>query len=224
MPRIAIIEDDPPTIEAFGQWLSKGVTGADICKFEDHVTADQALKSQRFDLVVLDIALGLKRHAGIELLNLINHLASPPPVLVVSGLPPEHYRGVTKALGAWDFLQKPCEAHDLVSTASEILTAAAGGGGSIDAGNLVIDPMAGVRWKQQKVNVTLTGIRILNLLFSNRGKAVHYKELYEVVPSGKNEENIRKHISTIRTAFRDVDPSFHHIKVVPQLGFMWINQ
>ena len=221
MPVIAVIEDDPPTSDSFVQWLSKGIAGADVRKFEDPESAATALNSAKFDLVVLDIALGIKRHAGIELLNLINHLSQPPPVLVVSGLPPEHYRGVTKALGAWDFLQKPCEAHDLVATAAEILSSP-GAGSQVDGGDLVIGPLNQVRWKSNKVSITLTGVRILTLLFSKRGTAVHYAELFDAVPTGKNEENVRKHISTIRAAFKEVDPSFSQIKVVPVVGFMWL--
>ena len=223
MPVIAVIEDDAPTVEAFVQWLSRGIAKADVRTFEDHERADMALRSSKFDLVVLDIALGIKRHSGIEILNLINHLKIPPPVLVVSGLPPEHYRGVTKALGAWDFLQKPCEAHDLVATAIEILSGA-GTCSQTEGGDLAIGPFNQVHWKSQKVGITLTGAKILTELFKKRGTPVLYTDLFQVVPTGKNEENIRKHISTIRAAFKAVDPTFNQIKVFAAVGVMWHKQ
>jgi hypothetical protein len=34
---------------------------------------------------------------------------------------------------------------------------------------------------------------------------VSYDELFQVVKSGRNRDNIRKHISTIREAFRELD-------------------
>ncbi len=223
MPRIAVIEDDPVTRESFVRWLREGVSQAEIVQCESLVDAEQSLKATRFDLIVLDIELGIKRHAGIELMKLIDHLVPTPPVLVVSGLPPEHYRGVTKALGAWDFLQKPCQAHDLVDTAVEALSDS--DYGSMDSGHLKLDPLnqSHLLWKGQKVNVTLTGMRLLNLLVKAKGRKVTYQELFDVVRSGKSIENIRKHISEIRRALRDVDPHFDCIKTVPQLGFMWID-
>jgi DNA-binding winged helix-turn-helix (wHTH) protein len=33
---------------------------------------------------------------------------------------------------------------------------------------------------------------------------------------------VRKHISTIREAFRDIDPSFEGIESVPMRGFRWL--
>jgi DNA-binding winged helix-turn-helix (wHTH) protein len=35
---------------------------------------------------------------------------------------------------------------------------------------------------------------------------------------------VRKHVSTIREAFRDIDPGFDSIENVPMRGFRWIAQ
>jgi DNA-binding winged helix-turn-helix (wHTH) protein len=50
---------------------------------------------------------------------------------------------------------------------------------------------------------------------------VSYEDLYQVVKSGRNRDNIRKHVSTIRDAFRDIDPTFDGIANVPMRGFRW---
>ena len=50
---------------------------------------------------------------------------------------------------------------------------------------------------------------------------VSYDELFEVVKSGRNRDNVRKHVSTIREALREVDPSFEGIENVPMRGFRW---
>jgi two-component system, OmpR family, response regulator ChvI len=51
---------------------------------------------------------------------------------------------------------------------------------------------------------------------------VSYEELFEVVKSGRNRDNVRKHVSTIRDAFREVDPGFEAIENVPMRGFRWV--
>jgi DNA-binding winged helix-turn-helix (wHTH) protein len=42
-----------------------------------------------------------------------------------------------------------------------------------------------------------------------------------VVKSGRNRDNIRKHVSTIRDAFREIDPAFECIENIPMRGFRW---
>ena len=76
-------------------------------------------------------------------------------------------------------------------------------------------------WRGQKVNLPLTAQRILAALLQRRGEVVSYEELFEVVKSGRNRDNIRKHVSTIRDAFRELDPAFDRIANVPMRGFRW---
>ncbi len=49
-----------------------------------------------------------------------------------------------------------------------------------------------------------------------------YEELLDVVKSGRNRDKVRKHVSTIRDAIREVDPSFDGIENVPMRGFRWV--
>lgn len=49
---------------------------------------------------------GRERHAGVAIINTINKLHHGTPVLVVSAMPAAIYRGIMKALDAWDYLQK----------------------------------------------------------------------------------------------------------------------
>ncbi len=41
--------------------------------------------------------------------------------------------------------------------------------------------------------------------------------------SGRNRDNIRKHISTIRDAFRELDEDFDRIENIPMRGFCWLD-
>jgi len=173
------------------------------------------------------------------------------PVLVVSAMPAAIYRSIMKALDAWDYLQKTTfEESDFIDTFLEILRAAnsqrpalrqaqgergpagatrangASGviGTSGTSGNeLSLDPLRqnSALWRGQRVNLPLTAQRILATLHQRRGDVVSYEELFEVVKSGRNRDNIRKHVSTIRDALREIDPAFDGIENVPMRGFRW---
>ena len=78
-------------------------------------------------------------------------------------------------------------------------------------------------WRGHRINLPLTAQRILATLTASRGQVVTYDELFDVVKSGRNRDNIRKHISTIRDAFREIDASFECIENVPMRGFRWVD-
>jgi hypothetical protein len=77
-------------------------------------------------------------------------------------------------------------------------------------------------WRGQRVNLPLTAQRILATLVQHRGQVVSYEQLFDVVKSGRNRDNVRKHVATIRDALRDVDPEFDGLENVPMRGFRWV--
>jgi len=50
---------------------------------------------------------------------------------------------------------------------------------------------------------------------------VGYDQLFDVVKTGRNKDNVRKHVATIRDALREIDPAFDAIENVPMRGFRW---
>jgi two-component system response regulator ChvI len=144
-------------------------------------------------------------------------------------MPAAIYRSIMKALDAWDYLQKTTfEEADFIETFLEILRVARerkGGKAAADApvNELALDPLwqRTPTWRGQRINLPLTAQRILATLHQRRGQVVSYEELFEVVKSGRNRDNVRKHVSTIRDAIREVDPQFERIENVPMRGFRW---
>jgi two-component system response regulator ChvI len=150
------------------------------------------------------------------------------PVLVVSAMPAAIYRSIMKALDAWDYLQKTTfEEADFIETFLDILRSAktkpAGKAPTGDSQELQLDPLRQntAIWRGQRVNLPLTAQRILAALHARRGEVVSYDDLYLVVKSGRNRDNIRKHVSTIRDAFKEIDAAFDGIENVPMRGFRW---
>ncbi|WBY00376.1 response regulator [Ramlibacter tataouinensis] len=232
MARIAVIEDDPPTSGQLAGWIRAAHPAAQIEQFFSRDEAEAALARQAWDVVVLDIELGRERHAGVALINAINKQGRGTPVLVVSAMPAAIYRSIMKALDAWDYLQKTTfEEADFVETFLEILRVARErraqqpAPAQPAAAELSLDPLwqRTPTWRGERINLPLTAQRILATLYQRRGQVVGYDELFEVVKSGRNRDNVRKHVSTIRDAFREVDPAFEGIENVPMRGFRWVD-
>ncbi len=189
---------------------------------------------ESYDVVTLDIELGRERHAGVAIINAINKTGRGTPVLVVSAMPAAIYRSIMKALDAWDYLQKTTfDEADFIETFLEILRASRPGGNGTgpkaaetQGDELSLDPIrqGAPLWRGKRVNLPLTAQRILATLYQRRGDVISYDELFQVVKSGRNRDNIRKHISTIREAFREIDDSFDAIENIPMRGFRWSSQ
>ncbi|MBI5718414.1 MAG: response regulator transcription factor [Burkholderiales bacterium] len=227
--RVAVIEDDAPTSNQLKGWIlaARPTLAVDQCFTRDE--AEAALERQRYDAVVLDIELGRERHAGVAIINAINKRHPGTPVLVVSAMPAALYRSIMKALDAWDYLQKTTfDEGEFTETLLEILRAGParadkaprGAGGTEE---LLLDPLrqAAALYRGQRVNLPLTAQRILAVLNGKRGEVVSYEELYAAIKSGRNRDNVRKHVSTIREALREIEPGFDAIENVPMRGFRW---
>ena len=230
MTRIAVIEDDPPTSNQLKAWILAARPGITVDQWFNRDDAEAALAREAYDMITLDIELGRERHAGVAIINAINKTGRSTPVLVVSAMPAAIYRSIMKALDAWDYLQKTAfEEADFVETFLEILRESrdkkpvAIAQDTTAGEELSLDPIrqSTPLWRGKRVNLPLTAQRILAALYQRRGEVVSYDDLFQVVKSGRNRDNIRKHISTIREAFRELDEQFDAIENVPMRGFRW---
>ena len=126
------------------------------------------------------------------------------------------------------------EERDFIETFLEILRAAlknpthhainSGVTAAKPADDLSLDPLwqRTPTWRGQRVNLPLTAQRILATLHQRAGEVVSYEELFDVVKSGRSRDNVRKHVSTIREAFKEVDENFAGIENIPMRGFRWM--
>ena len=227
MIKVAVIEDDVPTSNQLKAWIMAARPGVLVEQWYNRDDAEAAVAREDYALVTLDIELGRERNAGVAIINAINKGGRGTPVLVVSAMPAAIYRSIMKALDAWDYLQKTAfEEADFTDTFLEILRATRDrqpDKSVLPDEELSLDPLRqhSPLWRGQRVNLPLTAQRILATLYERRGEVVSYDELFAVVKSGRNRDNIRKHISTIREAVRELDDSFDRIENIPMRGFRW---
>ncbi len=228
MTKIAVIEDDLPMSNQLKTWIESARPSIQVDQWFNRDDAEAAIAREDYDAVVLDIELGHERHAGVAIINAINKQRATP-VLVVSAMPAAIYRSIMKALDAWDYLQKTTfEEADFIETFLDILRTTRARHDSkitpVSQSELQLDPLRQktALWRGQRVNLPLTAQRILATLHTRQGQVVSYEDLYKVVKSGRNRDNIRKHVSTIREAFKELDAQFDGIENVPMRGFRWV--
>lgn len=228
--KVAVIEDDRPTSHQLAGWIHAARPEIVIEQWYDRDSAEAALQRERYAVVVLDIELGRERHAGVAIINTLNKLQQGTPVLVVSAMPAAVYRSIMKALDAWDYLQKTAfDEAEFIETFLDILRSTRAGAAAPASAAPAreapqLDPLRqrSATWRGQRINLPLTAQRILAVLMERQGQVVSYEDLYDVVKSGRNRDNVRKHVATIRDAFREIDPAFDGIENVPMRGFRWV--
>ena len=222
MLNIAVIEDDQAVSQQVCRWVLLARQDAVVHTFFDRRSAEEALRRRSFDLIVLDIELGAERNAGVALLKEATKRV-PTPVLVLSGMPADLYRGVMRALDAWDYMQKPVEQHDFIETLLDVLRLIES---QREQHNLVLDPLKHPRpvWKGQRLNLPATAQRVLGVIYQRRNErnsVATYDDLYAVVATGKTRDNIRRQVTVIKAAFREIDPGFDCIVAEPMKGYRW---
>ncbi len=234
MSRIAIIEDDAPTNDEFKRYVINLWPDSEVDQFYEFNTAAAAIKDTNYDLVISDIDLGAgtDQYGGVKIANVLD--AKHIPLLIVSGSPqPEIHRGIFRALDAWDYLQKPISENDFATQLDRAMTfrqsrLQANNGVHILSAfssdpNLEIDSQSGflVKWKGKKVHLSMTQICLLKLLLSKPNTDVKFEELFKLISTGRNKENLRVYMGKIRTAFKDIDADFSSIKTIPMVGYSW---
>jgi DNA-binding response OmpR family regulator len=229
MTRIAIVEDDPPTSQTFATWLKEYDDSFEIEQLGSRLAAEAAIAQRAFDLVVLDIRLGSDSNAGVGLIHDLGKRQSCP-VIVVSGMPADIYRGIMYQLEAWDYLTKPADQAALIAVVRNALkekpapppAGADAGEAELPAG-LELNPLERKHplWRGQRLVLPMTAQRILYQIARSNGRPVSFNELIKVMPYAGTQGAVKTHVSTIRTAFKAVDPGFNKIINVPLLGYLW---
>lgn len=228
MIRIAIIEDVPVDSETIKALIQNSMD-AEVRQAFTKEDAETLLKSETFDLVIMDVELGSgakNRYAG---LGLLSDIRANWPTIVVSGMPEENLRGLALTLHAYDFIPKPIEEQDLINTIEHALTWAKSDVARDLAAQpglpegLTADPQRKnrFRWKGRPVQLTITELSIVQALVEKPGVLVETRDLLKNLKSGLTTKALATQMSGVRRKFRDVDVDFDRIDNEPGRGYLW---
>lgn len=172
-PRVLVVEDEPHIGELVA--LHLGLEGLTAEVVGDGADALERLRSQSFDLVILDIML-----PGLDGLTVLKALRrdspnSDVPVLLLTARREESDKVLGLESGADDYLAKPFGVRELVARARALLrrprqAAGDGGAGRVQANGLDIDPARRrVLVDGREVDLTSHEFELLYLLASHPG-------------------------------------------------------
>lgn len=177
--RILICEDDAALAEALRFALTQ--SGFAVDRVADGLSADEALKSAGFGLLILD--LGLPKLDGLEVLRRLRRRNDALPVLILSGReqPEEKVAGLD--LGADDYIVKPFSLSELQARVRALLRRGHGAATPvISYGELNFDPVARtVSIGGSPLALSVHEISVLEVLMRRFGRVVSKEQLVEQI-------------------------------------------
>jgi two-component system response regulator QseB len=200
--RILLVEDD----ELLGDGLRTGLIqyGYTVDWLKDGLTADQALRTENFDVVVLD--LGLPKLTGITVLQQLRSRGQTTPVLILTAR--ESIEDRVKGLdsGADDYLTKPFDLDELCARMRALQRrSTTRAEPTLIHENIVLDPAAhSVKFHGELINVSRREFALLEKLLENAGRVLSREHLAQSLYGwGEDVDSnaLEVHIHNLRKKF-----------------------
>lgn len=175
--RVLVVEDE----SALARQLDEALTGAGYAVdcADDGARADFLMRTESYDVVVLD--LGLPRVDGLTLLARWRQAGLLTPVLVLTARGSWHEKVQGIDGGADDYMSKPFQIEEVLARVRALIRRAGGRATrEICVGDVVLDPRdARVTLKGVPIKLTSHEFRVLSYLMHQRDRVVSQSELTE---------------------------------------------
>jgi two-component system, OmpR family, response regulator len=183
--RILITEDDESLADALSFALAQA--GYAVDRVGNGAAADEALKSDVFGMLILD--LGLPKLDGFEVLRRLRRRNPTMPVLILSGREKPEEKVMGLDLGADDYIVKPFSLNELLARVRALLRRGTGAVPPVVTyGSLSFDTVgrtAAVEGRAVPLSVHETGV--LEVLLHRFGRVVSKEHLVEQLYSYDRE-------------------------------------
>ena len=197
--RILLVEDDPQ----LGDGLTIGLrqAGFAVDWLKDGNCADQALQSETFDFVVLD--LGLPRLSGMEVLSRARSRGQNMPILILTARDATGEKVAGLDAGADDYLVKPIDLDELTARIRALTRRSAGRAEPLLIhGDLALDPAAHtVTQAGLVVELSSREFSLLQQLLENTGRVLTRTQLEQSIYGWRDEPDsnaLEVHIHHLR--------------------------
>lgn len=197
--RLLLVEDD----EILGDGLSAGLKmeGYAVDWLTNGKLADEALKTNTYELIVLD--LNLPDMNGLDILKALRARKNETPVMVLTAKDtiPDRVQGLDS--GADDFVIKPFELDEVCARLRALARRNEGRSApTIEHRGIVLDPAAHqVTVNNEKVELLQKEFEILSFLMSNIGRVISRARLEETLYSWNSDiesNTVEVHIHYLR--------------------------
>ena len=175
--RVLVVEDDALLGDAIQAGLKQSGYAVDWMK--DGISADQALSTEPYAAVVLD--LGLPRLSGLEVLRRLRSRNVPIPVLILTAMDTVDDRIKGLDAGADDYLVKPFDMGELAARLRALVRRASGKTASaLQVAGVKLDPAAHcVFYHDKPVELSVKEFAVLHALMLNAGRVLSRAQLEE---------------------------------------------
>ncbi|MDO9140376.1 MAG: response regulator [Methylobacter sp.] len=214
--RLLLVEDD----EILGEGLVEGLKmeGYAVDWLTNGKLADEALKVNSYELVVLD--LNLPDMEGLDILKALRARKDETPVMVLTAKDTVPDRVLGLDSGADDFVIKPFELDEVCARLRALARRNEGRSvPTIEYKGIVLDPASHqVTWNDEKVDLSQKEFEILSFLMSNIGRVISRARLEESLYSWDSDvesNTVEVHIHHLR---KKLDPSI--IRTVRGVGYI----
>jgi two-component system, OmpR family, response regulator QseB len=173
--RALLVEDDRMIAEGVLTALRQEGYATDWVR--DGVSAAEALRSGRFDVVLLD--LGLPKRDGLDVLRELRGRKDSTPVIVVTARDEVRERVAGLNAGADDYLVKPFDLDELIARTRSLLRRSAGRSAPlIEHGGVRLDPVTHAVWsKGRPVTLSAKEFAVLEALLQRPGAVLSRQQL-----------------------------------------------
>jgi len=214
--RLLLVEDD----EILGDGLAAGLAmeGYVVDWLTNGKHADEALKLNSYELIVLD--LNLPDMQGMDILRALRARKDETPVMVLTARDTLADRVLGLDSGADDFVIKPFELDEVCARLRALARRSEGRSvPTIEYKGVVFDPAARqVTYHGEKVDLSQKEFEILNFLLGNIGKVISKARLEESLYSWNADvesNTVEVHIHHLR---KKLDPAL--IRTVRGVGYI----
>ncbi len=214
--RLLLVEDDQLLGEGTSTALKHSGYAVDWVK--DAETAELALRSEKYDILVLDVMLPGK--SGFELLKGIRAKGNDTPTLMLTARDAIDDRVEGLDTGADDYMVKPFDLEELAARIRSLIRRRSGRSNpTITKDDIVMDPAAHIVTKgEETIDLSPREFTLLRLLLENQGNVMSRARLEESLYSWHDEVEsnaVEVHIHHLR---KKLDPKL--IRTIRGVGYV----
>lgn len=214
--RLLLVEDD----ELLGDALKTGLTqfGYVVDWLKDGETAHSVLKSELFELIILD--LGLPQLSGLALLKQIRLEGNHTPVIILTARESVEDRVKGLDSGADDYMVKPFDLNEVSARIRALIRRSQGRADAVlQYKNVVLNPAAhSVTIDNVPVNVPRREFSLLQKLIENNGQVFSREQLMQSIYGWEEDVDsnaLEVHIHNLR---KKLNADF--IRTIRGVGYM----
>ncbi|HTI49279.1 MAG TPA: response regulator transcription factor [Casimicrobiaceae bacterium] len=216
--RILVVEDDTVLAAALTRALTQAAYVVDLA--EDGEIANEALRTNTYDLVVLDIAL--PKLDGLSVLKRMRDRRSHVPVLVLTARDTLEDRVLGLDLGADDYMTKPFDLPEFEARVRALIRRGHyNAGTTMTHGRLRFDTAARrLFYGDQPIEMSARELALTELLLARQGKVVSKEQIIDQLfgfgeDVGSNA--IEVYVHRVR---RKLEPLGIEIRTVRGMGYL----